>query len=150
MARILAIAYQNKRGTQIVTLPHHGVYTRLKPSKIHGVGVFAILPIPKGTYIFEPDDDELTSISESEVAALPDSLLLLYRDFCPKENGKYQCPSNLNRLTPSWFLNHSDQPNVAADEELKFYALRDISLDEELTSNYSTYTDDDQPGTPPY
>jgi SET domain-containing protein len=122
-------------------LPHHGVYTRLQPSTIHGVGVFAILPIPAGTYIFEPDDDELVSISEREVTDLPEPLRRLYQDFCPKENGKYQCPSNLNKLTPSWFLNHSNQPNVAADKELKFYALRDISPGEELTSNYSTYSD---------
>ena len=34
-------------------LPHEGVYTRIKPSNIHGVGVFAISDIPKGTYVFE-------------------------------------------------------------------------------------------------
>jgi SET domain-containing protein len=123
-----------------MALPHQGVYARLQPSAIHGIGVFAILPIPSGTYIFEPDDDELVSIPEAEVAFLPEPLRKLYQDFCPKENGEYQCPSSLNRLTPSWFLNHSRQPNVAADNELKFYALRDIAIGEELTSNYSTYS----------
>lgn len=33
-------------------LPHQQVYTRLKPSKIHGVGVFAIRPIPKNTRLY--------------------------------------------------------------------------------------------------
>jgi len=126
-----------------MAFPHDGVYTRLQSSPIHGVGVFAIQPIPAGTYIFEPDDDELVSVSESELVDIPESLRKLYQDFCPKEDGKYQCPSSLNRLTPAWFLNHSYQANVAADEELKFYALRDISAGEELTSNYSTYSDDE-------
>ena len=34
-------------------LPHEGVYVRLKPSKRHGVGVFAIRRIPKGRMSFE-------------------------------------------------------------------------------------------------
>ena len=124
-----------------MNLPHQDVYTRLQPSEIHGVGVFAILPIAMGTYLFEPDDDQLVSVSEENLAGLEEPLRRLYRDFCPKENGTYQCPSSLNRLTPAWFLNHSDRPNVAADKELKFFALRDISCGEELTSDYSTYTD---------
>ncbi len=126
-----------------MSLPHDGVFTRLQPSAIHGIGVFAIRPIPAGTHIFEPDDDELVSVSEAEIAEIPEPLRRLYQDFCPKENGKYQCPASLNRLTPSWFLNHSSQPNVAADKELRFYALRNISAAEELTSDYSAYSDVD-------
>ena len=122
-------------------LPHKGVYTRLQPSPIHGVGVFAVLPIAAGTYIFEPDDEDLLTISENDIAELPEPIRKLYQDFCPKEDGKYYCPHNLNRLTPPWFLNHSDKPNVAADKDLKFYALRDISPGEELTSDYSTYSE---------
>lgn len=36
-----------KRGS----LPHHRVYTRLGPSKIHGVGVFAIRNIKKEQFL---------------------------------------------------------------------------------------------------
>lgn len=122
-------------------LPHYGVYTRLQSSPIHGVGVFAILPIASGTYIFEPDDDELVTVPEGEMGDLPESVRKLYHDFCPKEKGEYYCPASLNRLTPSWFLNHSDSPNVAADKDLKFYAVRDILPGEELTSDYSTYSE---------
>ena len=45
-------------------LPHVKVYTRLGPSKIHGVGVFAILPIKKGTYIFYGDDEDMVWINK--------------------------------------------------------------------------------------
>jgi hypothetical protein len=36
-------------------MPHEKVYARLGCSD-HGVGVFAIKKIPKGAYIFDPDD----------------------------------------------------------------------------------------------
>ena len=45
-------------------------------------------------------------------------------------------------LTTSWYLNHSDEPNVAADEHYLFYALRDIKAEEELTVDYHTYSDE--------
>jgi SET domain-containing protein len=127
-------------------LPHRGVFTRLQPSAIHGVGVFAILPIPAGTYIFDPDDEKLVAVSEDEISGLPIPLRTLYKDFCPREGGEYQCPSNFNSLTPAWFLNHSKKPNVAPDQHLRFYALLDIIPGEELTSDYSKYSDvSDQP-----
>jgi|SRR5208282_1065974 len=125
------------------TFPHDGVYARLKESPISGVGVFAIRQIPKGTYPFEPDDDELVSIRTSKTKALPTALRRLYEDFCVLRGDKYQCPSSFNRLTPSWYLNTSDHPNVAADLSLKFYTLRDVEPGEELTADYSSYSDNE-------
>jgi len=122
-------------------LPHERVYTRLKRSGIHGVGVFAIVDIPKDTYIFEPDDEALVSISASEIKGLPPEVQRLYRDFCVLSDDSYACPSSFNELTPSWFLNNSKDPNVAADSSLKFYAVRDIEAGEELTADYDTYSD---------
>jgi len=122
-------------------LPHDGVYARLKASPISGVGVFAIIDIPKGTYIFEPDDDVLVSVRRSEIENITPALRRLYEDFCVQRGDTYQCPPSLNKLTPSWYLNHSEHPNVAADLSLKFYALRDIQIDEELTADYSSYSD---------
>ena len=122
-------------------LPHLGVYTRLRPSAIHGIGVFAIIPIPAGTYIFEPDESEMITVNTEAINDLPDAIRQLYQAFCPVSQRKFQCPLSFNNLTPSWFLNHSSEPNVAADEDLKFYALRNIAVGEELTSDYRTYTD---------
>jgi hypothetical protein len=122
-------------------LPHDRVYTRLKASPVSGVGVFAIGEIPQGTYIFEPDDDPLVSIRKSDTEQLAPALRRLYRDFCVLEGDTYQCPSSFNKLTPSWYLNHSDTPNVAADSSLKFYALRHIQSGEELTTDYGSYSE---------
>lgn len=123
--------------------PHDGVYTRLKPSPIHGVGVFAIRDIPKDTYVFEPDEDELVSVQADETKALPLDVRRLYEDFCVLKGNTYQCPSSFNKLTPAWYLNTSKSPNVAADSSLKFYAIRDIQAGEELTADYDTYSDNE-------
>jgi SET domain-containing protein len=124
-------------------LPHDGVYTRLQPSSIHGVGVFAICGIPKGTYIFEPDDDDTVFVPAREVRSLPPEVRRLYEDFCVLEDEVYECPSSLNKLTPSWYLNHSKSPNVSADSSLKFFAIRDIEAGEELTADYGTYSENE-------
>jgi len=125
------------------SLPHDNVYTRIGISQIPnaGVGIIAIKDIPKDTYIFFPDDDKVTWIDESKIDELSNSLKKLYLDFCVKKGKKYGCPINFNKLTPAWYLNNSNNPNVYADSELRFKALRDIKEGEELTSEYSSYSD---------
>jgi len=122
-------------------LPHLGVYVRLKPSKIHGVGVFAIRDIPKGRYVFQGDDDEMVWVDASATNRLGKEVKKLYQDFCVPRNGKYGCPRNFNLLTLAWYLNHSDKPNMAADKNYNFYSARKIRKGEELTVDYETYCD---------
>jgi hypothetical protein len=119
--------------------PHYGVYARLGCSKIHGVGVFAISEIKKGTYVFYGDDAETVNVSVVNVSSLPHNVRKLYTDFCPTVNGEYVCPKNFNLMTIAWYLNHSDDPNMACNEDYQFYAQRDIHEGEELTSDYRTY-----------
>ncbi|MGO9266216.1 MAG: SET domain-containing protein [Candidatus Binataceae bacterium] len=123
-------------------MPHDGVYTRLKPSKIHGVGVFAVRDIPKGTPVFAEDDEDIVWIDKRNIGELPSAIREFYDDFCIIDGDKYGCPENFDKLTIAWYLNHSDEPNVAPDNEYRFYALRDIKAGEELTANYHSYSDD--------
>jgi SET domain-containing protein len=123
------------------TLPHQGVYVRLKPSNIHGVGVFAIRNIPKGTYIFRDDNEPIKWVEKQRTKGLPKAIRDLYEDFCIIKNGKYGCPKSFDALTPTWYLNHSKKPNVAADKNTRFYTLRDIRKGEELTVDYRTYSE---------
>lgn len=122
-------------------MPHHEVYARLRPSRIHGVGVFAIKDIPKGTHIFSDDDEELVWIHKRMLANLSAEERRLYDDFCIIRGDLYGCPRSFNELTPTWYLNESSAPNVAADNAYRFYALRDIKKGEELTVDYSSYSD---------
>jgi SET domain-containing protein len=126
-------------------LPHSDTYTRLRPSKRHGIGVFAIRPIKKGALVFGLDDDDTVKVPKRRILHLPTRLKRLYHDFCVLRGDVYECPLSFNKLTPSWFLNDSrnDKPNVAPDSELKFRALRDIRPGEELLARYDDYSEND-------
>jgi hypothetical protein len=124
-------------------LPHEGVYTRLRPSRLHGIGVFAIRRIPKGTNLFKGDSDEVRWIESGELGRLPKEVRRLYDDFCVVDkDGRYGCPPTFNRLTPSWYLNESKTPNVVCDEHLNFFANQDINSGDELTVDYITYSEE--------
>jgi len=125
-------------------LPHYRVLTRLGPSAIHGVGVFAIQEIAEGTPIFYADDTELVWIDANIIDGLPTEIKRLYKDFAILKNGKYGCPTNFNNMTVSWYLNEPNkpkEPNVRCDENYQFCALRDIKTGEELTVDYDTYSE---------
>jgi hypothetical protein len=127
-------------------LPHTGVYTRLRPSKIHGIGVFAIRKIKKGTNIFSGDDADMVWMKKSSLRGLPGEIRRLYEDFAViRNNGiEYGCPKSFNVLTVGWYLNESENPNVGCDKGFDFFALRDIVAGEELTVDYSTYSEPTQ------
>jgi hypothetical protein len=122
--------------------PHNDVYTRLQRSPIHGVGVFAIRDIPKETNIFGNDETEMVWIDIDTTSNIDSELKRLYADFCVVKNNKYGCPKNFNMLTVGWYLNESkDNPNVQCTENYDFVTLRDIKKGEELTANYSTFSE---------
>lgn len=125
-------------------LPHEGVYARVQRSGTHGVGVFAVRKIKKGTKVFGGDDSGMRWIEEKEVARLPKEIKRLYTDFGVLKDGRYGCPQSFNQLTPAWYLNDSKTaPNVRCDDHYDFIALRDIKEGEELKADYSTYSDND-------
>lgn len=121
--------------------PDFQVYVRLKPSSIHGIGVFAIQDIPANTPVFYGDDENLIWIEESYVLGCSCEIQRLYKDFCVMKSGKYGCPKNFNALTPAWYLNHSETPNVVIDKDYRFFSSQDIRTNEELTVNYSTFSE---------
>lgn len=121
-------------------LPHDNVYVRLRPSPIHGVGVFAIAAIKKDTAIF-PDDEKIIWVDGKDVAVLPLSIKRLYEDFAIIKDDRYGCPVSFNKLTPGWYLNDSDRPNVRVDENYEMFALRDISEGEELTIDSAQFSE---------
>jgi SET domain-containing protein len=124
-----------------LVLPHEGVFARLQPSPIHGVGVFAIRNIPEGTYIFPDDDEELVWIDKRELRRLSSEQRKLYEDFCIIKGDLYGCPRSFNKLTVAWYFNESPTPNMASDSAYRFFATRDIKKGEELTVDYDTYSD---------
>lgn len=123
--------------------PHFRVCARIGVSRLHGVGVFAIRSIKKGKYIFYGDDEEIVWVKKRNLGRLQREIRKLYQDFCIIKNKGtlYGCPKNFNLLTVAWYLNESKKPNVACDQDYRFFALRNIKKGEELTVDYQTYNE---------
>jgi len=129
-------------GYEKENLPHNNVYTRIQRSNKDGIGVFAICDIPEGTNIFSNDENSIRWIKKKKIGKVNPEIKRLYNDFCIIKKGKYGCPKNFNMLTVGWYLNESkDNPNVKCNKKYDFIALRDIKEGDELTVDYSTYSE---------
>ena len=119
-------------------------YCRIKTSKIHGVGVHAIVPITQGTNLF-PDCStnlkDIKKISKKEVSHIDDEIKKMMSDFLIESKTHYYMISSLNNINISYFLNHSDAPNCVWKEKNDcFYSLKDLQVGEELTLDYEDYS----------
>lgn len=124
-------------------------YCRIGLSKIHGVGIIAIKPIPKNTNPFYITGRKCISyktieLTDKEVKILPTVVQKLVNDFIGKENNIYSIPSNgFNSLDISFYLNNSKNNNLDIIETkckyMEFVTNRDIEIGEELTIDYDDY-----------
>jgi len=107
----------------------------LKQSPIHGVGVFAVVDIKKGTALdlFHPDDNEYIPFDEVEKTGIPESLIEKH-SICGDEG--YSGPKNFHQMSIGWYLNHSDTPNAEGDDDYNYFAAEDIKEGEEITIDY--------------
>lgn len=140
-------------------------WTGLKPSTIAGVGVFALRPIPAGCDPFKCVNDRFNlkerfcvfTTSMLRETNVPEPIIEQVRSmFAPltgeddytadrDANGdlKYGVlASGLHSLNLSWYLNHSETPNIGfQDAEIEgtfnsFVTKRRIEQDEELLVDY--------------
>ena len=103
----------------------------VRPSPIHGNGLFTRRAIRKGTYIIEYIGEKITK-EESKRRLLERNPYIFDLDEQWDLDGNV--PENLAR-----FINHSCSPNCEARNEnghIWIVALRDIQPGEELTFNY--------------
>lgn len=123
---------------------NNDTYVMLKPSGIHGIGVFAIRNIPKGTRnIFSSGIGEFIKIPAKDVDVLPEHSRKLVETYCLYDEENYFIPDyGFKLMDLSLYLNHSDEPNVTSINEGEFFeALRDIQPGEELLVDYGTLVD---------
>jgi SET domain-containing protein len=124
------------------------VKTRIGPSIIHGTGLFADEPIPKGTMVwrFTPGFD-LTFTNEQLLGFAPLVQIYIYKvGWRSKKSGRYCFSSDDGR-----FFNHSNEPNCLSEyrdgeEEAVTIARRDIAAGEEMTDDYSSFEYDGNDG----
>lgn len=122
-------------------------FAEVRPSPIHGWGLFARRAIPKGAAWWQASLDNVILLNQLQVETLMtsqlnttmESLLTLTRIY-----GYYS--ASLDRiivcLDNARFVNHSFEPNSGAPADgnpLCSVALRDIEAGEEITENYGHY-----------
>ena len=116
-------------------------YVMIKPSPLHGIGVFAIRDIPKGTSnIFSKGVGDWIKVSKEEVDALPQHSKDLIENHCLFDEDFYFIPDYGFKLVDLViYLNHSETPNVISlNDGEEFEAIRDIANGEELLVDYGT------------
>ena len=119
-------------------------YVMLKPSPVHGIGVFAIKDIPKGCRsIFSKGTGGWVRLSFEEVEQLPAHSRNLVETYCLYDETHYFVPDyGFKLMDLVLYLNHSSTPNIASvNEGEEFEALRDIKEGEELLVDYGTIAD---------
>ena len=129
---------------------NNDIYCRIKPSKKHGVGVFAIRDIPINTNPFKLTSSEcskqkIINVSDNDIKNLHPEIKKLINDFYHKQNDTYGIPYNgLNSNDISFYMNSSNNPNIGF-ESIKgcnmviFKTLRKIKKGEELLINYDDF-----------
>ncbi len=116
-------------------------YVMIKPSPLHGIGVFAIRDISKGTKdIFSEGFGDWIKVSKEEVDALPIHSRELIENYCLFDEDSYFIPEYGFKLVDLViYLNHSETPNVKSlNDGEQFEALVDIKAGEELLVDYAT------------
>jgi hypothetical protein len=109
---------------------------KLNTSPLHGVGLFADEPIPKGVLIYTPSPVLDVNITQEQFNALDE-----------KEKQEVRWWGFLDPTTNRWhvdfdvthFINHADDATVTQDPahpDAYLVAARDIKIGEELTQNY--------------
>jgi uncharacterized protein len=119
------------------------VRTRVAPSAIHGLGLFAVEPIPKGTPVWRLAPGFDREVPAREVAALPPLAQEHTRWFSwvNRDNGRAVLSGD-----HACFMNHSPTPNTGMAPDAApadtTVALRDIAAGEELTCDYFAFDAD--------
>ena len=122
-------------------------YVMIQPSPIHGIGVFAIRDIPKGTQdIFSQGFGDWIEVSREEVEALPEHSRALVENHCLFDEKSYFIPEyGFKMVDLVIYLNHSDTPNVISiNDGERFEAIRDIAVGEELFVDYGTIVEGEE------
>jgi SET domain-containing protein len=123
-------------------------FTEVKPSKIHGLGLYAKKFMPKGTVWWHAREKDVLIVTKDQFQTLDSSaksssmenyitLLLTYSYYERDFDALVFCLDNCR------YVNHSPNPNSGTPEDespFRSVALRDIQVGEELTEDYLKYT----------
>lgn len=116
----------------------------LRPSEVHGIGVFALRDIPKGcTTLFSRQIGEWIRIPITDIDALPPATRNLVETYCLYDETHYFLPDyGFKVMDLVNYLNHSSTPNVVSVNDGEYFeTIREIREGEELFVDYGQLVD---------
>jgi SET domain-containing protein len=119
-------------------------FITLKPSPVHGIGVFALRDIPKGCKtLFSKNVGKWIKVPITDIEKLPEQSRNLVETYCLYDEAHYYLPDyGFKVMDLVNYLNHSSTPNVISVNEGEYFeSLRDIREGEELLVNYGEIVD---------
>jgi SET domain-containing protein len=122
----------------------NNTWVMIKPSGIHGIGVFAVRDIPNGcNQMFSKEMGEWTTVPKIEINELPQHAQDIVENYCLYDEANYFLPAQgFKAIDLSLFLNHADIPNIiSVNDGACFEAIRDIRRGEELLIDYGAIVD---------
>ena len=119
-------------------------FVTLRPSTVHGIGVFALRDIPKGCKtLFSKNVGNWIKVPISDIEKLPEASRNLVETYCLYDETDYYLPDyGFKVMDLVNYLNHSATPNVISVNDGEYFeSLRDIAEGEELFVNYGHIVD---------
>lgn len=112
------------------------IETELRPSAIHGIGLFCVEPVARGTRVWEFHPLFDLVVNEADLPSLPAPMHSFLRMY-----GYRTVESNelIVNLDLSRHMNHADNPNLVSDAQSNYYAAADLPAGTELTCDYREF-----------
>lgn len=124
---------------QLIQELTHEMQIALRPSGIHGIGVFAITDIPQNCKtLFSVNTGGWIPISFEEVEQLPAHVKDFIETYYLYDDENYFIPDHGCKVVDmANYLNHSSTPNIVSVNEGEYFeTLREIKKGEELLVDY--------------
>ena len=129
---------------ELLTELKQETYAALKPSPIHGIGVFAVCAIPKGCQaVFSKNTGGWIQLSFAEAEQLPAHAREFVETYYLYDAEHYFIPDHgCKVMDMASYLNHSNTPNlISVLDGAYFETTRNIKEGEELFIDYGEIAD---------
>ena len=120
------------------------IWFRAGPSGIHGVGLFAIRDIPKGTDImveFDGEGETLFSVEKEKIQDIHPNIKQLWIDYWTGDDvwQHIYLPPNYKQVQV-FYINHSDNPSgylICGKHHAEFVTNKSIKEGDEIVADYN-------------
>ena len=114
------------------------ISARIQKSDISGVGLFAIKDIPKNTIVFPVNKFSTKKYKKNYLRnqGITNEVINIFDDYWCSNSDEITVHDQTYDLYPSFFINHSDNPNIINDGT-NWVTLTNIKKGDELLEDYN-------------